>query len=519
MSVDSKKRKHDASGSAASGIWQSIRSRLFLPGILSSAEPTSNTAEASAPNANDCLPQEKEETNAAKQRKLCQNDKVEDAGVFSASASMITPEKSACGGKSSKPAQDGLIPRVTEQMDLADLKVEAWEQGYAAPDDSTKSDLLAYLHVGSICISSIKRMARQELLELEPGSAERHEQEAAAGAVFLQHGLGYYNLNEMFGNLAFTSKNAREHCMRSLEADCKKRYPALLDGIARSKSSDKGGKLTYGRAIRFTMPVEAIAGKPWDYLEEAGVNCHFASSDERYAPFAQHVDVLIQIEDGQGNVLAHAAVPLGEGDDLEPNLFASVRVPPFQFDVPIPPPDHEFEEYEEDTSDEYKALAAYAPGQGCVDCGNPSCRNFSPTLAARVIFRHRESGKMAIVMTCPRFNVIEDESETGKGSYIVYFDNRFQFLDDLLMMPRSMETGLFVRVYSEERKDSADRIKFSTRPFSHSPSNDPTIPNVPSSVLKGERSNDSTELSFSIWNDVNCHRTLMQGLSTQLLWC
>ena len=137
MSDDSKKRKHTGE-SGTSSIWQSIRSR-FLPAIISSAEPTSNAnAEVKTPSAaNDLPPQEKEEgTNAAKQRKVCSNDKVEDkpqADTLNASAFAVTPEKSACADPSSKPAQDVLIPRITEQMDLADLKAEAWERGYAGP--------------------------------------------------------------------------------------------------------------------------------------------------------------------------------------------------------------------------------------------------------------------------------------------------------------------------------------------------------------------------------------------------
>ena len=520
MKVGNKKRKHDTNGSAASGIWQSIRSRLFLPGILSSAEATSNNAEA---NTNNDVPQ-KEETNAAKQRKVCTNNKAKEgahAGIYSASASMITPEKSACGDKPSKPAQDGLIPRITEQMDLADLKVEAWERGYAAPDDSTRSDLLAYLHVGSICISSIKQMARQELLELEPGSSERLEQEASVGAIFLQHGLEYYNLNDMFGNLAFASKSAREYCMASFEAECRQKFPALMDGIARSKSSDTGGRVMYGRAVRFSMPVHANIGKPWDFAKAAEED----GDEDSYswAHLTQNVDALLQLENGHGNVLAHAAVPLEEGDIGEPNVNATASCPHFEFDVPLVQSIDGLPEELDDASTEYKSLWAAAEGQRCADCGNATCMNMVPTLAARVVFRHKQSGKMAAIVTNGRFQIISNELEDGPvGSYVLTFDNSFR-LDDDRPGRNIMFASLCIRVYSDQVKGGADRLKFSTRPFSHSPDSDPALTNAPSTILERGRLDESVELSFSIWvgnsHDWYCDEALLKGMCTRLLWC
>ena len=97
--------------------------------------------------------------------------------------------------------KDVLVPRVTEDMDVPALKAEAWERGWAAPDDVSKEQLLAQLFVGSMCISRFKQMAFKELSELK-GSAKETDQKRSATDIYLQHGLEFNSVGEMFGNLA-----------------------------------------------------------------------------------------------------------------------------------------------------------------------------------------------------------------------------------------------------------------------------------------------------------------------------
>ena len=86
-----------------------------------------------------------------------------------------------------------------------------------------------------------------------------------------------------------------------------------------------------------------------------------------------------------------------------------------------------------------------------------------------------------------------------------------------------MFASLCIRVYSDQVKDGADRLKFSTRPFSHSPKSDPTLANVPSTILERGRLDESMELSFSIWvgdyDNWYCDEALLKGMCTRLLWC
>ena len=192
--------------------------------------------------------------------------------------------------------------------------------------------------------------------------------------------------------------------------------------------------------------------------------------------------------------------------------------------MPLPPSDDDdLPEHMDDASTEYKALWAAAEGQKCADCGNPACINMISTLAARVVFRHKQSGKMAAVVTNGRFQAVSDELEGGPvGSYILTFDNSFR-LDDDTPGRSMMFASLCIRVYSDQVKDGADRLKFSTRPFSHSPKSDPTLANVPSTILERGRLDESVELSFSIWvgdfNNWYCDEALLKGMCTRLLWC
>lgn len=149
--------------------------------------------------------------------------------------------------------------------------------------------------------------------------------------------------------------------------------------------------------------------------------------------------------------------------------------------------------------------------------------NMIPTLAARVVFRQKQSGKMAAVVTNGSFQALSEELEDGPvGSYVLTFDSSVR-LDDDRPGRSMMFASLCIRVYSDKVKDGADCLKFSTRPFSHSPDSDPPLTNVPSTILERGRLDESVELSFSIWvgdsDNWYCDDALLKGMCTRLLWC
>ena len=414
---------------------------------------------------------------------------LDDALELAQAKDSVAVSKENLGAKA---PPDVLVPRVTEDMDVSALKAEAWERGWAAPDDVSKDQLLAQLFVGSMCISRFKQMAFKELSELK-GLAKETDQKRSATDIYLQHGLEFNSVGEMFGNLASVSKEFRRHCQRSLEGNCKYSSPALFESIARSPPDDPGGRLTYGRFARFKVPniPGQIAGKPWPWLNVADL---------------RDIDVLIQIEDcqggpGNGKVLSHAVATLRYNADSR-QLYADAESKHFDFEVPIPT---QLEDnarnllHAENPSPQLRALQQACFGQKCKDCVNaPSCSNRIYPLFARIIFRHKKTGRMAVAMAGHNSSrAFGEAADDPVGSYVISFG-------EMIPPPWNVAIVLRLRLYSEELNEGSTSVKFSTRPFPHSPS-DPSSKNyaIPCPFDQLERSEEVSNIAFKIFTIPN----------------
>lgn len=188
------------------------------------------------------------------------------------------------------------FPRVHSRMSISDLKVEAWERGWAAPDDASKSELLSYLRVGSICICRVKQIAREELLSMDPALAEGRETTAAD--IFRLNGLAFIDIEELYRASVFVSKSFEDQCQRELRRRCKKMHPALFKAV----TSNPRLRLTYKMWKRFEMdPFASVMsglGATWPTLQPS-------SLDKKDG----NVDVLLEISFG-GKVRMASVSPL-----------------------------------------------------------------------------------------------------------------------------------------------------------------------------------------------------------------
>ena len=170
-------------------------------------------------------------------------------------------------------------------MSISDLKVEAWERGWAAPDDAGKSELLSYLRVGSMCISRVKQIAREELLSMDPALAEGSETTAAD--IFRLNGLAFIDMEELYRASVFVSKSFEDQCQRELRRRCKKVHPALFKAV----TSNPRLRLTYKMWKRFELdPFASVMSGPgatWPTLQPS-------SLDKKDG----NVDVLLEISFG-----------------------------------------------------------------------------------------------------------------------------------------------------------------------------------------------------------------------------
>ena len=364
-----------------------------------------------------------------------------------------------------KPAQalvdsigDVLVPRITEDMDLTALKAEAWERGCAASDGVSKEQLLAQLFVGSMCISRFKQMAYTELAELK---GSEMDQKRSAADIFFQHGLEFHHFFEVINNFVVVSKEVKQHCTRLLENECKMFAPALFESIARSTGGSRGNKLTFGRMVRHEMPLPPpgiATGKRWPSVQVSDL---------------RNIVVLIHILD-RGAVATHQAIPLCYDADSR-ELFANAACKHFEYVISLP------------SSTEGEILDTPVEE----DALKRASANPLTSLSVRVVFRHRESGRMAVALigTLPA-TVWEPEGDLT-GSYALTFANT------IISESFQGQARLNLRLYSDVVKDDETCVKFSTCPFPHSPANDADIPGLPS-YAETARSTDAAQISFHI---------------------
>ena len=112
------------------------------------------------------------------------------------------------------------FPRIHSGMNISDLKVEAWERGWAAPDDAGKTELLSYLRAGSICISRVKQIAKEELLSMDPALAEGRETTAAD--IFRLNGLAFIDIEELYRAFVLCPNPSKISASVSSVGDAKK---------------------------------------------------------------------------------------------------------------------------------------------------------------------------------------------------------------------------------------------------------------------------------------------------------
>lgn len=188
------------------------------------------------------------------------------------------------------------FPRIHSGMSIFNLKVEAWERGWAAPDDAGKNELLSYLRVGSICISRVKEIAREELLSMDPALAEGRETTAAD--IFRLNGLAFIDIEELCRASVFVSKSFEYQCQRELRRRCKKVHPALFKAV----TSNSRLRLTYKMWKRFEMdPFASVMcgfGPTWPTLQPS-------SLDKKDG----NIDVLLEVSFG-GKVRMASVSPL-----------------------------------------------------------------------------------------------------------------------------------------------------------------------------------------------------------------
>ena len=188
------------------------------------------------------------------------------------------------------------FPRIHSGMSISDLKVEAWERGWAAPDAAGKTELLSYLRVGSICISRVKQIAKEELLSMDPALAEGRETTAAD--IFRLNGMPFIDIEELYRASVFVSKAFEDQCQRELRRRCKKVHPALFKAV----TSNPRLRLTYKMWKRFEMEPFAVVmngtGTTWPTLQPS-------SLDKKDG----NIDVLLEVSFG-GKVRIASISPL-----------------------------------------------------------------------------------------------------------------------------------------------------------------------------------------------------------------
>ena len=359
-------------------------------------------------------------------------------------------------------ARDVLVPRITEDMALTALKAEAWERGWAAPDDVSKEQLLAQLFVGSMCISGFKEMAYAELAELK---GPETDQKRSAADIFFQHGLEFHHFFEVIDNFVVVSKEVKQHCTRLLKKECKTRAPALFESIARSPGGSRGNKLTFGRMFRHEMPLPLagpVFGKRWPSVQVSDL---------------RKIDVLIHMFD-RGAVVTHQVTPLCYDADSR-ELFANAACKHFEYVIPLP-----------------SVTEGEIPNTPVeVSAFNHASANPLTSLSVRVVFRHRESGRMAVALFASQPATMRPEGDI-MGRYALTFANT------AISESFQGQVTLNLRLYSDIMKDDETCIKFSTCPFPHSPADDAELPLLPGLPLHAEipRSTDAAHVSFNIFS-------------------
>lgn len=393
---------------------------------------------------------------------------------------------------SGRPAAHYVLPRITEDMDVTELRREAWERGWPVRDISTKEELLPFIGVGSISLAGVKN-----LMDMEKKAANKEPPiEHAAADIFAEHGLEFLQLVERIYSLAFVSKDMHRHCVNQFEAEFRPRMPALVESIARSPCSS-GQRFTFGRVNRFLDAPGRPGSLTWPSLK---------------LPDLTEIDVLIQIEDvrnfdedGANKVLGYAVGRL-QYDPATRDLFSNAQCEHFDFQIPLYKPqeaDH-FDGLDGlgdlDASDHWKSLAHACARKSCLKCANCNrttdlslpCLRPSSTLLARVVLRHRNSGKMAQIILDAQPHAWGENENDSVGSYGISFKTALNFTAFGVV-----KADLQFRLFSEERKDTNNFI-FSTRPFRSSPENDPQMPGLPSYCQMG-RSERFSRLTFSMW--------------------
>lgn len=429
---------------------------------------------------------ELEQENAALKAQLQAQQKRIDE-LLSSQCGVSGAANFSVAGISGRPPAQHVLPRITEDMDVSDLRREAWERGWAAPDNATKAELLARIGIGSISLASVKN-----LMDLERKASNKELPiEHVAADIFAENGLKFLHLEERFYSLAYVSKDMHSHCVSQFEAEFRPRLPALVESIERSPCSS-AKRFTFGRAMRFMQTPETPIILSWPSLQQSDL---------------EEIDVLIQIEDcrkmhqDRGSKNFGYAVSRLHYDPATRHLFSNARCDHFTFESPFYKAQEGYEiDFDDSESDHKKALVHACARKPCLHCENcisprrqslPCLRHIS-TLAARVTFRHRNSGKMAqIVLDTEPHAWGEYDSSEPIGSYGITFRTSLDFASF-----GTVTADLSFRMFSEQRKDT-DSFVFCTRPFPNSPGNDPQT-ELPS-YCEMERSDKFSRLAFSMW--------------------
>ena len=269
----------------------------------------------------------------------------------------------------------------------------------------------------------------------------------------------------MIDNFAVVSKEVKQHCTRLLKKECKTRAPALFESIARSPGGSRGNKLTFGRMFRHEMPLPLagpVFGKRWPSVQVSDL---------------RKIDVLIHIFD-RGAVVTHQVTPLCYDADSR-ELFANAACKHFEYVIPLP-----------------SVTEGEIPNTPVeVNAFNHASANPLTSLSVRVVFRHRESGRMAVALFASQPATMRPEGDI-MGRYALTFANT------AISESFQGQVALNLRLYSDIMKDDETCIKFSTCPFPHSPADDAELPLLPGLPLHAEipRSTDAAHVSFNIFS-------------------
>ena len=323
-------------------------------------------------------------------------------------------------------------------------------------------------------------------MELEKKASNQEPPiEHAAADIFAEHGLEFVALEERFLSLALVSKDLHRRCGNQLEAEFWPRLPSLVESIARSSSS-RGKRFTYGRVKRFMHTPTMELGMKWPSLKRSDLD---------------EIDVLIQIEDLRkmhenrfSKNLGYAVGRLHH-DSATRDLYCNAQCDHFDFQIPHYKPQEQLGSA--DKSDHLMSLKdAFAKNRclKCAHCNSHSqpCLRPSLTLAARVVFRHSNSGRMAHILFDTLPLASGENGNDPVGSYSILFQTTLNFT-----FFGTVSANLEFRLFSEERKD-INSFTVSTRPFPNSPESDPQIPGLPSYCQVG-RSDKFSRLSFRMW--------------------